>query len=68
MGARIGLIALLLALAMAAACFTLSFQNGTIRCSSDPKRACPTGYSCFDDYCWLRNPDASAGNVDGGTD
>jgi hypothetical protein len=46
-----------------AACFSLTLGNGTIACSSDPARLCPTGYECLAGHCWLR-----AGITDGGSD
>jgi hypothetical protein len=56
--------ALLLALAAgAAACFSLTFANGSIECSDDPTRPCPSGYACINDHCWTRGT-----LFDGGSD
>ncbi len=56
--------ALVLAL-FAYACFSLSLPNGEIRCSDDPARLCPAGYSCVDMFCWQN---ASAFGDGGATD
>ncbi len=45
------------------ACFSLSFTNGSIACSTDPTRPCPSGYECVAGHCWLRS-----GITDGGSD
>lgn len=64
MVARIAVVALLLAIvAGIGACFTLSFANGSIACSSDPTRQCPAGYSCVNDRCYVTS---SIPNSDGG--
>jgi hypothetical protein len=64
-GRRLAVVALLLALVAvgAAACFSLTFANGSIECSDDPARPCPVGYVCIQDHCWLRGS-----FLDGGSD
>jgi hypothetical protein len=41
------------ALLLLSACKT-DFPSGTVQCSTDPNRRCPTGYHCIDtlDTCW----------------
>jgi hypothetical protein len=61
---RLVIVALLVALAVAvAACFSLTFANGSIACSDDPTRPCPSGYVCIKDRCWIRGT-----FLDGGSD
>jgi hypothetical protein len=55
-----------LVMALAGGCFSLSFQNGSIQCSSDPKNLCPAGYSCIADHCWLTSQ-IDGGLSDGGS-
>jgi hypothetical protein len=58
------IVALLLGLGVAvAACFSLNVPNGSIACSDDPTRPCPSGYVCVHDRCWSR-----ATIFDGGSD
>ena len=38
-----------------AACFSLTFANGSIACSDDKARPCPSGYVCVKDRCWTRS-------------
>jgi hypothetical protein len=41
----------------AVACFNLTPADGSIQCSDDPGRRCPSGYLCISDRCWQRPPD-----------
>jgi hypothetical protein len=54
----------LAALSAAVACFSLNFVDGTLRCSSDPERLCPSGYRCISEYCWA-HPDFGSDGGDG---
>jgi hypothetical protein len=52
-----GICLLLLAVAAVAGCFTLSFKDGSIRCSTDPSGGdgggrCPAGFACIEDHCF----------------
>ncbi|HZS38845.1 MAG TPA: hypothetical protein VFF06_18560 [Polyangia bacterium] len=58
-------LVLVAALLVAAACFTLSLPDGTVHCSADPQRPCPTGYVCESGLCWRTSDDFGPG--DGGT-
>ncbi len=64
--------ALLVALALAlvaglVACFSVgAFQDGTIHCSTDPARACPSGSVCIEGYCWHVTLDLGIGDLGGG--
>jgi hypothetical protein len=64
--------ALLLALGLAA-CFTASFTDGTIQCSTNDKRLCPSGATCVNGLCY-HNPDLAPTDfstpffLDGGAD
>lgn len=33
-------------------CFTFEPASGTVRCSSNPARPCPSGYACLGGACW----------------
>ena len=69
MAARGIVVALAVAVALAiGACFTLNPANGTIACSDDPNRPCPSGYSCIQGRCWTRNPFTDGGGDGGGSD
>jgi hypothetical protein len=39
-----------------AACFTAGFTDGTVKCSTDEKRLCPSGATCVSGLCY-HNPD-----------
>jgi hypothetical protein len=54
---------LLALLVLLGGCFSVSFQDGTVRCSTDPDARCPVGYTCIGGYCWSRPPD---GGLDAG--
>jgi hypothetical protein len=43
------------------ACFsTPGFKNGSLLCSTDPKRPCPDGYECREMHCWLITADGGS--------
>jgi hypothetical protein len=52
--ARLVVVALLVAVVAISACFSLTFANGSIECSDEPTRRCPSGYECVHDRCWTR--------------
>jgi hypothetical protein len=60
-------IALLLAVIAGpiVACFTVAPPDGTVQCSPDPMRPCPSHYVCFQGFCW-QNPPISDGGSDAG--
>jgi hypothetical protein len=43
------------AIAAMTACFSLRLQDGAIRCSDDPEKPCPIGYSCVNQHCYLNS-------------
>lgn len=53
----------LLLAALSAGCFSTDFASGTVHCSNDPSRPCPSGYFCANDLCW-RNGDTPTGEMD----
>lgn len=62
------LLVLAVALAVVVGCFSTTLPNGTIACSDDPTRPCPSGYSCVGGKCWLQSSLDDGGSSDGGGD
>ncbi len=60
-------VLILIALAViagAVACFSVgSFPDGTIHCSTDPSRLCPSGSTCVQGFCYHTAPDLGVGDL-----
>ena len=58
-------VALAVALGAAmVACFGVgAFPDGTIHCSTDPSRLCPTGSACIGGLCWHTAPDGGIADL-----
>ncbi len=66
---RFAVFSLFVALGLSA-CYSLSFLDNTVRCSSDPHHPCPPNYYCVGGYCNSSPADLGAdGNtLDGSRD
>jgi hypothetical protein len=52
--------------ACAVACFSVgTFADGTIHCSTDPARPCPSGSACVQGFCFHVAPDLGVGDLAG---
>jgi hypothetical protein len=67
------LVVFAVAAAIVVGCFSVTVPNGTIACSNDSKRPCPSGFVCVRDRCWtpqtsFLSDGGSDGLGDGGGD